>query len=299
VTYKEYGMNHVETSFGRVAYRASGDGPTALFVHGVLANGSLWDGVIAEVAGARRCLAPDLLGHGETEGKDAEQDLSFGSHADMLVELVEALGCGPVDLVGNDSGGAICQIFAARRPDLVRSLALTNCDTAGNVVPEALVAFMEGARRGEALGLFESMAADMGVARAMLGTGLVDPDSVSDEVLRGFVEPVVRHERSERAIQRWMTDLTDRDLRAAEPALEDLTVPTLILWGTDDIFFPMDDARHLAALIPGAVLVEIPGGRLFHPLERPDLLAGHLRRLWQAPPATASGPAPAAATGRP
>ncbi len=69
-------------------------------------------------------------------------------------------------------------------------------------------------------------------------------------------------------------------------------MPTLILWGTDDIFFPMDDARHLAALIPGAELVEIPGAELFHPLERPDLLAGHLRRLWQAPPATASGPAP-------
>ncbi len=49
------------------------------------------------------------------------------------------------------------------------------------MVPEALVAFMEACRRGEALGLFESMAADMGVARAMLGTGLADPDSVSDE----------------------------------------------------------------------------------------------------------------------
>jgi pimeloyl-ACP methyl ester carboxylesterase len=271
----------MSTSFGHIAYRDSGDGPTALFVHGVLANGSLWDGVIAEVARERRCLAPDLLGHGETSGTDPDQDLSFGPQAAMLTELVEALGCGPVDLVGNDSGGAICQIFAARRPDLVRSLALTNCDTADNVVPEALVPFMEGARRGEALGLFEAMAGDLGAARAVLGTGLADPDSVSDEVLLGFVEPVLRHERSERAIQRWMTDLTDRDLRAVQADLGRLDVPTLILWGDDDVFFPVDDARRLAALIPGAELVEVPGAKLFHPLEQPDLLAVHLRRLWE------------------
>ncbi|HEY7072206.1 MAG TPA: alpha/beta hydrolase [Acidimicrobiales bacterium] len=276
-------MSVQDTSFGRIAYREAGDGPTALFVHGVLANGSLWDGVIAEVAPLRRCLAPDLLGHGETADTDPAQDLSFGPQAAMLVELVEALGCGPVDLVGNDSGGAICQIFAARRPDLVRSLALTNCDTAGNVVPEALVPFMEGARRGEALDLFEMMAGDLSVARAALGTGLADPDGVSDDVIRAFVEPVLRHERSERAIQRWMTDLTDRDLQAVQDDLGRLDVPTLLLWGTDDVFFPVDDARGLAALIPGAELVEVPGAKLFHPLEQPDLLAGHLRRLWRRP----------------
>jgi pimeloyl-ACP methyl ester carboxylesterase len=49
----------------------------------------------------------------------------------------------------------------------------------------------------------------------------------------------------------------------------------------------VDDARRLAALIPGARLVEVPGAKLFHPLEQPDLLAGHLRRLWALPPAEA------------
>lgn len=271
---------NIETSFGRIAYREVGEGPPALFVHGVLANGSLWDGVMAEVAQVRRALAPDLLGHGETVAADPDQNLSFGPQAEMLIELVEALGCGPVDLVGNDSGGAICQVFAGRRPDLVRSLALTNCDTADNVVPEALVPFLELCRRGEALALFESMAGDLGMARAVLGTGLADPDRVSDETIRDFVEPVLRHERDERAIQRWMADLTDRDLRAVQADLGRLDVPALVLWGTDDVFFPVDDARRLAALIPGAQLVEVAGAKLFHPLEQPDLLAGHLRRLW-------------------
>lgn len=275
----------IETSFGRIAYREVGAGPPALFVHGVLANGSLWDGVMAETAPGRRGLAPDLLGHGETVTAERDQNLSFGPQAEMLIELVEALGCGPVDLVGNDSGGAICQVFAGRRPDLVRSLALTNCDTADNTVPEALVPFLELCRRGEALALFESMAGDLGMARAVLGTGLAEPDRVSDQTIRDFVEPVLRHERDERAIQRWMADLTDRDLRAVQADLGRLDVPTLLVWGTDDVFFPVDDARRLAALIPGARLVEVPGAKLFHPLEQPDLLAGHLRRLWDLPPA--------------
>jgi len=273
-------MKDIEISFGRIAYREVGDGPPALFVHGVLANGTLWDGVMAEVAAGRRSLAPDLLGHGETETADPDQNLSFGPQADMLIELVEALGCGPVDLVGNDSGGAICQVFAGRRPDLVRTLALTNCDTADNVVPEALVPFLELCRRGEALALFESMAGDLTTARAVLGTGLAVPDKVSDETIRAFIEPVLRHERNERAVERWMADLTDCDLRAVQADLGRLDVPTLLLWGTDDVFFPVDDARRLAALIPGAELVEVPGAKLFHPLEQPDLLAGHLRRLW-------------------
>jgi pimeloyl-ACP methyl ester carboxylesterase len=282
-------LKDIETSFGRIAYREVGDGPPALFVHGVLANGSLWDGVMAEVAQSRRGLAPDLLGHGETVTADPDQNLSFGPQAEMLIELVEALGCGPVELVGNDSGGAICQVFAGRRPDLVRSLALTNCDTADNTVPEALVPFLELCRRGEALALFESMAGDLAMARAVLGTGLAEPDRVSDETIRDFIEPVLRHERDERAIQRWMADLTDRDLRAVQADLGRLDVPTLLLWGTDDVFFPVDDARRLAALIPGSQLVEVPGAKLFHPLEQPDLLAGHLRRLWGlASPATAS-----------
>jgi pimeloyl-ACP methyl ester carboxylesterase len=281
-------IHYTETSFGRIAYREAGEGPTALFVHGVLMNGTLWDGVVAEVARDRRCVAPDLLGHGDTEAADPGQDLSFGPQAAMLIELVEALACGPVDLVGNDSGGAICQIFAARRPDLVRSLALTNCDTADNVFPDALVPFMEACRRGEALGLFEQMAADLNVARAVLGSSLAHPERVSDEMLRGFVEPVLRHERDERAIERWMAELTDSDLRAVQADLGGLDVPTLILWGTEDIFFPVDDARRLAALIPRAELVEAPGSKLFHPLDEPELLAGHLRRLWL----TASGGSP-------
>jgi pimeloyl-ACP methyl ester carboxylesterase len=271
----------VDTSFGSVSYLAAGDGPTAVFVHGVLLNAHLWDGVVARVADLRRCVAVDLMGHGGTRS-DPDQDLSFGAQADMVAEAIAALGGGPVDLVGNDSGGAVCQILAARHPDLVRTLALTNCDVADDVLPDALVPFVEACKAGQALALFEPMLDDLGVARAVLDQTLEAAAAVPDDVLLRFVEPLVDHERGEHSIERWMAALTDRDLRAAEAVLPGLDVPALVLWGDDDVFFPLDDARALAGRLPGSRLVEVPGARLFHPLERPELLAGHLRQLWGA-----------------
>ena len=214
---------------------------------------------MAETAPGRRGLAPDLLGHGETVTAEPDQNLSFGPQAEMLIELVEALGCGPVDLVGNDSGGAICQASPAGAPTCCARWSSPTATRPTTPCPKPWSPSWSCAGGGEALALFESMAGDLGLARAVLGTGLAEPDRVSDQAIRDFVEPVLRHERDEHAIQRWMADLTDRDLRAVHADLGRLDVPTLLVWGTDDVFFPVDDARRLAALIPGAWLVEVPG----------------------------------------
>ena len=66
----------------------------------------------------------------------------------MVAELCDSLGLGQVDLVGNDTGGAVAQIFAAQHPELIRSLTLTNTDTEGNFPPPESVPVVEAARRG-------------------------------------------------------------------------------------------------------------------------------------------------------
>ncbi len=81
-----------------------------------------------------------------------------------------------------------------------------------------------------------------------------------------------------------MSQLTAVDLVEAERDLARFQAPTLIVWGTDDVFFPLEQARRLAALIPGtAGVVELPGARLLHPLEHPQLIAGQLRWFWSHP----------------
>src|SRR6202167_4712745 len=125
----------VETPSGRISYAPAGSGPAALFVHGVGLNKPLWRHQLAGLSDIRRCLAVDLLAHGDTE-ITPDQDVSVTANARMLTEFLDALKVDQVDIVGNDSGGGIAQIFAALYPQRVRSLTLTDCDTHHNWPPE-------------------------------------------------------------------------------------------------------------------------------------------------------------------
>src|SRR3981081_2405358 len=135
-------QHSVQTVSGRISYTEQGTGAVALFVHGVLLNGYLWRHQLADLSDIRRCIALDLLAHGDTEIAPG-QDVSVTANAKMLKEFLDALKIDQVDLVGNDSGGGIAQIFAAVFPERVRSITLTNCDTHDNWPPEAFKPFVQ------------------------------------------------------------------------------------------------------------------------------------------------------------
>src|SRR5438128_12172476 len=118
--------HRVQTASGRISYTEQGSGPVALFVHGVLLNGCLWRHQLEDLSDVRRCIALDLLAHGDTEIA-RNQDVSVTANAKMIKEFLDALHIDQVDLVGNDSRGGIAQIFAALYPEPVRSLAVTYC----------------------------------------------------------------------------------------------------------------------------------------------------------------------------
>src|SRR5215471_10005369 len=155
----------VETPSGRISYVERGRGPVALLVHGVLLNGYLWRHQLAELSDIRRCIAVDLLAHGNTEIAP-EQDVSVTANAKMLKEFLDALKIDQVDLVGNDSGGGIAQIFAASYPERVRSLTLTDCDAHDNWPPEAFKAFVEMVKAGGLRDTLNAMLADKAIYRS-------------------------------------------------------------------------------------------------------------------------------------
>src|SRR5258708_29911016 len=102
----------VETPSGRISYASAGSGPVALFVHGVVLNKHLWRHPLAGLSDIRRCIAVDLLAHGDTE-IPPDQDVSLTANAKMLKEVPDAPKIDQVDLVGNDSRGGNGHIFAA------------------------------------------------------------------------------------------------------------------------------------------------------------------------------------------
>lgn len=105
----------------RIAYIERGDGSVALFLHGFPPNGFQWRGIVPRLSKHRRCIAPDFMGLGYTETAE-QQEISPKTQAEMLAEFLDALGIPTVDIIANDTGGEVTQLFAARYPDRMRSL---------------------------------------------------------------------------------------------------------------------------------------------------------------------------------
>lgn len=274
----------VETASGRIGYAEQGTGPVALFVHGVLLNGHLWRHQLDDLSDIRRCIAVDLLAHGDTEIAP-DQDVSVTANAEMLKEFVDALNVDRVDLVGNDSGGGIAQIFAALYPERVRSLTLTDSDTHDNWPPEAFKPFLAMAAAGGLRGTLDAMLSDKSLYRSpqALGPAYENPERLSDGSIEKYLRPLVRTEQRTRDLQRFLAAFDNKHTLAIEPRLKTLNAPTLIVWGTDDVYFDVKWSRWLADTIPGTRRrVELDGARIFFPEERWAEFNEELRAHWQA-----------------
>jgi pimeloyl-ACP methyl ester carboxylesterase len=272
----------VTTPQGPVSCIDVGSGPAALFVHGLGTNALLWRHVIREFADERRCVAIDLPLHGRSPAAP-DQDFSLSALAEVVEGVCSTAGLGSVDLVAHDTGGAVAQVFAARHGHRLQSLCLTNCETHDNVPPEAFRPTADLAATGALAAGAAALMADPEVARALVfGSGYQDVTHLDLGLLRSFLDPVLGTTERARQFERFILSLRPDDLLAAEPQLAQLTVPTLIVWGTHDEFFDLSWAYWLKNLIPGvSEVVEIDGGRLFFPHERPGDLIGALRKHWR------------------
>jgi pimeloyl-ACP methyl ester carboxylesterase len=269
------------TRSGEISYIDIGTGPAALFVHGVASNAYLWRHVIGALAGQRRCIALDLPLHGRSP-VTAEQDLSLAALAAGLDDFCETLGLTGIDLVANDTGGAIAQIFAARHPHRLATLTLTNCETADNLPPDAFKPMIELAATGNLAPSAVAMFSDLDTAaQVSFGSAYEHLDRVDRDVIRSYLEPCVGTMERARQFERLLISLDAADLQAVTPQLRELTVPTLVVWGTDDAFFDVSWAYWLRDTIPGTTrVVTVDGARLFFPEERPMDLVPHLEQLW-------------------
>jgi pimeloyl-ACP methyl ester carboxylesterase len=282
----EYDSNRqmADTKSGPVGYVDVGSGRPALFVHGVGTSGLLWRNVIGALKDERRCIAVDLPLHGRTPVRPG-QDLSLTGLAKVVEDFCAELDLTGLDLVANDTGGAVAQIVAAHQPQRLATLTLTNCDTQGNTPPRAFKLVVLLARAG----LIAPLAGPRllrnlpATRKRVFGRGYQDIGRLPLEVVRAYLEPLVGTKDLARQYQRWIASIHNRDLVAVEPALRQLTVPTLMAWGTDDVFFHVRYAHWLRDTIPGATgVVTVDGGRLFFPDERAADLVTHLRGHWAA-----------------
>ncbi len=128
--------------------RGDAPGATIVLVHGVLVDGRLWDPVVERLRARHRLVALDLpLGAHRTPMPEGA-DLTPPGLAALIAAALDALDLRDVVLVGNDTGGGLAQITAARHPERLAALALTNCDTYERFPPPLLRPLVLAARAG-------------------------------------------------------------------------------------------------------------------------------------------------------
>ena len=273
---------------GRIAYFEEGQGPVAFFIHGVPLNGYHWRHVIERLKHRRRCIAIDLMGLGFTEIAPS-QDVSFTAQAQMIAEVLDLLLIDKIDLIANDSGGAIAQIFAAHHPQRLTSLVLTNCDVHDGWPTPQVLSLMEHSRKGTIASVFGPTAERPDLARERYVRGeqvplfrsYADPGILTDELIRLYLQPPLSSPARIDAFQRYWLCFDNKHTVAIHEALKKLDVPTLIVWALKDIFFDVKWAYWLKDTIPGARrVIGVEDARLFFPEDLPDQLAPPILQFW-------------------
>ena len=273
-----------ETAFGRIAYIDRGTGQAALFLHGFPLSSFQWRGAIDRLSTHRRCLAPDFMGLGYTEVAPG-QIVAPVAQAGMIGAFLDRLEIRQVDLIANDSGGAVAQLFITRYPERVRTLMLTNCDVETDSPPPAVLPIIEAARAGLYPDLWlEPWLRHKDVARSPTGLGGLCYSHAAhptDAALDQYLAPLVASAERKALVNRFALGLTPNPLRGIESSLRKCEAPTRIVWGMGDTIFSTRNPDYLAGLLPRVRGIRrIDGAKLFFPEEYPELIAEEALALW-------------------
>jgi pimeloyl-ACP methyl ester carboxylesterase len=266
--------NEELTAYGhRVCFRAGGEGPVVVLIHGITGSSAHWEPVMPLLAERYRVIAPDLLGHGESA--KPRGDYSLGAYATGIRDLLIALEHPTATVVGHSLGGGVAMQFAYQFPERCDRLALLASGGLGAEVHlllraaalpgSELVLPVLASRRTRAAaawtaGLLDKLHLHPGhdLAELMGGIGsLADSDARQAflHTLRAVIDPTGQR-----------VSATDR-LHLAE------VMPSLILWGERDPIIPVEHAHSAHAAMPGSRLELIAGAGHFLQLDDPIVVS--------------------------
>jgi pimeloyl-ACP methyl ester carboxylesterase len=252
----------VRVGEARVAYYEEGSGEPLLLLHGCPFSSYIWRKVIPQFSSSYRCLAPDLLGLGDTETPEGA-DWSLRAQAAMILDFLGALGIGRIHVVGHDHGAAVAQLLAAEHPDTIDRLVISNAEAYDNWPSEEERPFVR-ATQIPVLGDVVLWAWSLRpLFRLTLkeAKAVHDPKVLSSELLDGYIRANLsdRHRRAK--TRRFLAGQFDpENKRVTMDLLDDLRRfdrPTLLVWAKDDPHFGPEWGERLRRDIPGSVRVEL------------------------------------------
>ncbi len=250
-----------------VAYYDEGTSDPVVFLHGIPTNSYLWREAVPPITEERRVIVPDMVGYGQSSMYDGF-DRSLRAQEAMLAELLDSLDLDTTSLVGHDLGGGVALRYAVHNPDAVEQLVLSNA-VAYDSWPIPTITD---------LGLPET-ARETSVeeAQEMLDSLLRDTlhgDDPNESFIEGMKTPWASEEGVTSLVRNASATNTSHTTEV-DPA--EVTAETLLLWGAEDEFQPIDWTEQLDEDIDDTALIGLENANHWVPEDRSDAYSEELR----------------------
>ncbi|GAA1160047.1 alpha/beta fold hydrolase [Nocardioides aquiterrae] len=268
-----YEVQFVTIHGHRRAFVKVGTGPALLLLHGLGCDHTTWESVIEPLSRRYTVIAPDLLGHGQSDKPRA--DYTLGGFANGMRDLLTVLGIDKVTVIGHSFGGGVAMQFAYQYPERTERLMLV---ASGGLGPEVSPAIRAISSPGfhqvmSVLTLPGIRHAGMAGLRALSATGLSrtrDLDEVAD-IYDTFRDPAARH--AVRHVVKAVVDWQGQIVTMADRAYLTEAMPMWVVWGRDDRVIPVRHANAAAELAPNARVEVIPDAGHFPHKDHPQRFA--------------------------
>ncbi len=264
------------TYLGDIEFRDIGEGPTIVFLHLVLAEASHWDAMVPLLADRYRCIFPTLpMGAHRIPAKD-NADLSPAGLARAVADLLEQLDVRDVTLVGNDSGGALAQVFAVNHPERLGRVVLTNCDMYDDFPPRIFRYFNVLPYIPGSMAITARALKVKAFWKLPFVFGLIT-NKVDGVKINRWADALLASKEVRRDAIKVIKAFGPKVTNAAAASLRSTNLPFLVAWGADDKAFKPALAQRFCADVPTAKLVMIENCKTLVCWDQPERLAQLIR----------------------
>lgn len=249
----------------RIAYLEGGKGDALVLLHGFGANKDNWTRIGKHLTPHFRVIAPDLPGFGESS-PDPDGDYSISIQAERVKAFVGALGIEAFHLGGSSMGGNIAGAYASRYPKDLKSLLLI---APGGVASSEPSEMSHRLKEGKANPLVVESVEDY---ERLLGFVFVKRPFIPRPIKKALMKEAIEHHQLNREI---FTQLSSSvDVAPLEALLKGLPVPTLIVWGAQDMVLHVSGAKLLESVMPRAKAEVMDAVGHLPMIEKPEETAG-------------------------
>lgn len=277
-------MPDVELPAGKIRYQdTGGDGPTVVFLHGLIMDHTMWHEVVPALSGEYRCVLPTLpLGAHHIPMKP-DADLGIWGMVHLLADFLEALDLREVTLVCSAWGGGMLLTHLGRDQRVARMVicAAEAFDNYPPGLPGTLAGLAARAPGGIWLALRQLRIGWL--RRTPLLLGWMTKRGVPDDVVHGWTAGGLASKAVRRDLKKYATIRFNKaEMVTATEALARFDRPALVLWGSEDKVMPPEHGRRIAGLLPRGRLVEVDDAYVLLAKDQPALVADNIREFLAA-----------------